>query len=447
MTQTDEIYHELMDGLRTGVDYEKLYLKWGGSKGPFYNALQRVLADAGTEFGRVSSELRLIQEKITEAQQKLTALLDTQREVENEVEIKRREEESLDEHAGTARKHMRQLESEIKSRREVLDRADELRGLGFDLKQLQRLQQLLVEIGTKRGLKAKEAIAGFFSDLEDYDAKVGFEREIQRLDTVAETSRLEAQKWQAEKEALERAYKDKKQVVNAMESLLRQGVKPEHISVWEESVQAAGGAEGLSRDLARYKSVRESVAAWEKEIKRLDLLRAERSGEVNALEKRKAETQGAVTVMAKAGIAEITTSKDTAMSELRGLVEEVRNEVKAYTELKAESVRLEKELVCARYLAASDEALSKAPVSIAEVLIRTVTRHCMARGVNPRVPVPELLNSESVFYSFYGGVQLLNLLGWVAAGLATATAEENRSAGGGTGVQIIPRPYRLTEHT
>jgi hypothetical protein len=32
MTLTDEIYRELMDGLRTGVDYDKLRLKWEGSR-------------------------------------------------------------------------------------------------------------------------------------------------------------------------------------------------------------------------------------------------------------------------------------------------------------------------------------------------------------------------------------------------------------------------------
>jgi len=447
MTVTDEIYQELMDGLRTKVDYDKVRLKWEGSKGPFYNALQRVFADVAAELGNAFSDLNAALQKSGGAQQRLALLEVKERKIETEVKAKTDEKELLGQQTGDAGKQLQKVNSELAAKNGLLNQAGELDEMGFGVKELRRLHLTLVAIGTKRGVKPKQAIAEFLNDLQDYDAKTGFEQEVQRLDTVANTSRLEAKKWQAEKEALERAYKDKKQVVNAMESLLKQGVKPEHISVWEESVQAAGGAEGLSRDLARYKSVRESVAAWEKEIKRLDLLRAELSGEVNALEKRKAETQGAVTVMAKAGIAEITTSKDTAMSELRRLVEEVRDEVKAYTELKVESVRLEKELVCARYLAASDEALSKEPVSTAEVLIRTVTRHCMARGVNPRVPVPELINKESYFYSYYDGVQLLNLLGWVAAGLATAKAEENRSAGGRTGVQIIPRPYRLTEHT
>ena len=45
MSLTDEIYRDLMDGLKNGVEYDKVRLKWEGSKGPFYNALQRVFAD------------------------------------------------------------------------------------------------------------------------------------------------------------------------------------------------------------------------------------------------------------------------------------------------------------------------------------------------------------------------------------------------------------------
>jgi len=47
--------------------------------------------------------------------------------------------------------------------------------MGFDSEKLQRLRDIIVEIGTKQGQKPDGAIAGFFSDLQGYDTKLGFE--------------------------------------------------------------------------------------------------------------------------------------------------------------------------------------------------------------------------------------------------------------------------------
>lgn len=420
MTLTDEIYRELMDGLRTGVDYDKVRLKWEGSKGPFYNALQRVFADAATEVAQASSELNAALQASRESQQRAAALEAQERKAETELKATTDEKKLLGQQTATARKQLQKVNSQLTAKKRLLNQAGDLEEMNFGLKQLQQLHGTLVEIGTKRGLKPKEAIVGFFSDLEDYDAKVGFEREIQRLNTVAETSRLEAKKWQAEKDAIERAYRDKKDAVNAMESLLKQGVQPEHIPVWGKSVQAAGGVEGLSRDLAKYKSVRESVAAWEKEIKRLDMLRAELSGEVNALEKRRAETQGATSIMSKAGVDEIRATRQEAVSGVRAAIVEFMNEAKVHTELRVEAAKLEKELTCARYLAANDEMLQKASIDIAEILLQTVVRYCRLRGFNHRVRVPQAVAQEGVFYSYYDGVPFLELLQWVVTGLSMA---------------------------
>lgn len=446
MTLTDEIYRDLMDGLGTRVDYDKLRLKWEGSKGPFYNALQRVFTDVASQLAESSADLNAALQKAGEAQQRLAALEAREKETEARFRDAMAEEESIERQKGNAAKQLQKVNCELAKKKRLLDQACELDEMGFGMRELRQLQGTLAAIGAKRGLKAKDARAVFFSDLKDYDAKVGFEREIQRLNAIAETDRLEAGKWQAEKESLERAYRHKKQVVDAMESLLKQGVKPEDISVWGRSVQAAGGLEELGRDLARYKSVKESVAAWQKEIKRLELSRAELSAEVNALEKRKTETQAAVAALSKAGIDEIRATREEAVSGVRAIIVELTNEGRAYSEQKVEAVRLEKELACARYLFASDETLKSAPISAAEVLQRTVTRHCIAKGVNLRVPVPDSIKREASFYSLYDGIRLLELLRWVATGLATA-AGEDRSAAGGPGVQIIPRPYRLTPYT
>ncbi|GAI37327.1 unnamed protein product, partial [marine sediment metagenome] len=58
---------------------------------------------------------------------------------------------------------------------------------GFDTERLGQLKDTLVEIGAKHGLKSKEAVAKFFDELKDYDAKTGFQGEIQRLEIITGT--------------------------------------------------------------------------------------------------------------------------------------------------------------------------------------------------------------------------------------------------------------------
>jgi len=42
---TDEIYAELVDGLKTGLDWTQFLAKHGASKGPLYNAVGRFFND------------------------------------------------------------------------------------------------------------------------------------------------------------------------------------------------------------------------------------------------------------------------------------------------------------------------------------------------------------------------------------------------------------------
>jgi hypothetical protein len=249
------------------------------------------------------------------------ALLEAkERKIETEVKAKTDEKELLGQQTGDAGKQLQKVNGELAAKKGLLNRAAELEEMGFGPKQLQQLHETLVAIGTKRGVKPKQAIAKFFNDLQDYDAKTGFEQEVQRLDTVADTSRLEANKWQAEKETLQRAYQEKRDSVAAMESLVKQGVKTEHILAWSKVVAGMGGVEQLNRDLERYKSAKEALVAWNKEVQRLTLKREELAGEVSQLEKRKAELEGAITTLSKAGVDEIKAARKEALSGVTAVI-------------------------------------------------------------------------------------------------------------------------------
>jgi len=419
MTVTDVIYGELLDGLKKGLDYDQIRLKWEKSKGPFYNALQTAFANAGAELGSLHSELKALQEKKGAAEKKLATLKSDQERVEMQVEAKRKESQSLEQKASLIKEQNEKLNAELGAKAELLSQVRELQKMGFDINQFQQLRDVLVQIGTKHGLKPKEAIDRFFTDLKDYDAKSGFANEVKRLSAIAETRKLEAEKWQAEKENLERKYRESKEAVSAMESLLKQGVKLEQILAWNKIVAAVGGIDELSKDLSQYKTIKETVAAQNKAIQSVRLEKKQLEGGITSLTEQKAGIEGAIKTLSEQGAEEIATAKNKALSGIGLIVEELRNEVKFIGEAKAEAGRLKRELTYASYLTTDDDqALRAAPKEPVERFLERVAKWCKLKGINPKVKVPDFISRRYYGLSSYEEVALLDLIRWAQSGLA-----------------------------
>ena len=67
MSLTDEIYLELLDGLEKGLDWQQFLAKHGGSKGPLYNALRRVIAEGEAKIAALSEKRMKLQEEVNQA--------------------------------------------------------------------------------------------------------------------------------------------------------------------------------------------------------------------------------------------------------------------------------------------------------------------------------------------------------------------------------------------
>jgi len=419
MTVTDVIYGELLNGLKTGLDYDQIRLKWEKSKGPFYNALQMVFANAGVELGNLHTELKALQEKKVAAEKKLATLKSDQERVEIQVEAKRKEAHSWEQKASLVKGQAEKLDAELGTKAELLSQVRELQKMGFDKNQFQQLLDVLVDIGTKRGLKPKQAIDSFFTDLKDYDAKSGFVNEVKRLSAIAETRKLEAEKWQAEKENLERKYRESKEAVSSMEALLKQGVKPEQIVAWNRFVASVGGIDELSKGLSQYKTLKETVAAQNKTVQALKLEKKRLDGEILSLKENKAGIEGAIETLSEQGNEGISAVKDKALSEIRSLIEELRNEVKFIEEAKAEAGALKRELFYARYFTTNnDEALRTAGKELAEVCLSVVAKWCRLKKVYCKTKVPDSIRSRYYGLSSYEEVALPDLIRWAESGLA-----------------------------
>ena len=333
---TDEIYSELVDGLKTGLGWTQFLAKHGASKGPLYNAVGRFFNDLEPKV-RVLNE---VQAQLDQAGLKLNQLNQEISETDKAVQTKNHELALLEEKENTLKKQTEVLESKLDQKSAPLKRLQELEKLGFGEERLKALCATLTEIGTRRGLKRDAAVNTFFSDLKDYDAKTGFEQEIQRLETIIRTKTLEAEKWQAEADSLSRRHKDLSEAITAVQSLTKHGVKVEQVVSWNSIVTKLGGPEELQDKLGQYKAMSDLLVARKKEIEDCDKKVIELGAQIKALNERKMEIEGAIKSLSSSGVKEIAKVSDKAMAVLKSLSNDGGKEItkvsgKAVTGLKS----------------------------------------------------------------------------------------------------------------
>ncbi len=455
MSLTDEIYQELTDGLKAeDFDWTAFIAKHGASKGPLYNAIGRFF----TDIELTVRELNEVRTQLDEAGLKLESLDKKIEEAEGSLAPLEKKRSSLN-------TQIEALERKIEGKNKLLEHAKDLEQLGLDIQRLGQLRETLAEIATKHGLKGNEATSKFFSDLKDYDTKTGFEQEIQRLETITDTRRLQAEKWQAEADKIERQYKELEAVTDAVRALLNQGVKTEQIMSWSAIVSRLGGPQVLHESLEQYQSMSELLATRKSEIEDCEKKVAQLTAQVKTLSTQKAEIEGAIESLSRSGVDEIskigdkarsdlsslsssgvqeisrlsgkamtelksvstsglqevTKVGDKAIAELRSLLAETRVETKKLADLKAEVGRLEKELMYARYITTADQTVLKAfPKEVVFAFLDRTAVYCKLNELNQETKMPDNLYDKYYPTHFIStpAVSLLDLIIWLQVGLA-----------------------------
>jgi hypothetical protein len=336
------------------------------------------------------------------------------------------------------------LETKLAEKSELLKQVVELEKLGFSVLVLKQLKEVLAEIGAKHGLKGKETVSKFFAALKDYDAKAGFEQEIHRLETIASTKKLETEKWQAEAESASRRYKHLSEAIAALQSLIKHRVKPEQVVFWNGIVSKLGGPGELQDKLGQYRSICELLAAQKREIQGCDKKIRRLSAQIKALNEQKVEIEGAIRSLSASGVKkithvsdkavtglnslstsglkEVTRVSDKAIAQIKSLLAEINTGTMNLAQLNAKAGKLEKELMYARYFITGDEAVLK-PLTkeIVIVFLERALTYCKLNQLNPKVRMPDSLNTKySVIYSSTG-IDLIDLIIWAEAGLAGAS--------------------------
>ena len=338
---TDEIYGELVAGLKTGLDWSHFLAKHGASKGPLYNAIDRFFHDMGPKV----QELNEVQVKLDATGLTLDQLDREVSEADKAIQTKNHDLALLEEKENTLKKQTEVLESNLEQQSAPLERLQELDRLGFGEERLKVLTTTLAQMGTKRGLKRDEAINTFFAELKDYDAIQGFTQELQRLETIIRTKTLEAEKSQAEADSLSRRHKDLSEAITAVQSLTKHGVKVEQVVSWNSIVTKLGGPEELQDKLGQYKAMSDLLVARKKEIEDSDKKITELSAQIKALNEQKVEIEGAIKSLSSSGVKEITKVSDKAITVLKSLSDSGVKEItkvsdKTYAEQNARNITI-----------------------------------------------------------------------------------------------------------
>jgi hypothetical protein len=374
-----------------------------------------------------------------------------QRLADEEGKIKERIEEGeqavteVEERERGARDRLSQLEQEVNARAGLLSNAEELEKLGLDATRLGDLCAAVTQISAKHGAGREEALQRFFGELKKYDAALGFQAEAKRWETIAETKKLEAERFKAQRDGLEMRYQERKEAVDAMESLLKQGVKPAQIPLWNGILGKFGGPEHFQQELGHYQRVEELLSAKEKEVERRESKIVEVDAKLKALKQELAQIQNSIRALSESGVKEISGAGEKAVTglkslsanivkevtevsgqaiiEVKSLLAEIRTETKKLADLKAEAGKLEKELMYARYLTTGDQAVLKAfPKEVVISFLDRALEYCKLNQLNPMVRVPDgfpyKYRNSSVFSSTEIG--LLDLIAWAEVGLVGA---------------------------
>lgn len=317
-TLTDEIYTELVDGLKTGLDWTQFLAKHGASKGPLYNAIGRFFNDMEPK----TRALNEVQGKLDAAGLKLDQLDQRIKEAENSLAPLEDRKNALSEQIET-------LETKLAEKNELLEHAGELGKLGFDIERLGQLREALTEIGAKHGLKAKEAVSKFFKDLKDYEAVLGAETLLQGLQTQIETKKLEAKNWQAKEEALRRKHDDLKAVIEAVGALRAKNIKVSEIIAWHQVLNHFETVEQFNVSLAQYADIMKLLKARKEETEACELRLTQAKSEVETLEKEKVKIKAAIDTLKVAGIKEIKAITEATEKQLKAVAAKEIGETRA----------------------------------------------------------------------------------------------------------------------
>jgi hypothetical protein len=363
-----------------------------------YGSLQAILA-AITAYGTLLD----VQKKSLEAEEKIDA-------AGKELERKTQEIQQIDEKKGRIHKE--------------IEAAEQLRALGFDFSHVVKIKEISAKMGGSGSSsngpgRVLEALSEYSSLVEIRRAKEVVQSEKEKLETATKELNIAYAHLQTVISMCNKLLLENKFTVEAIQVVYRAAERyGEPMSVLK-AVEAYGSLQALqSKSVEQKKRILEADAILAERGERL----SELDGRYAALEDSFLQLEGSLAHKIEQGYGEAMKNLSAAYSNsIRGIEQKnIR-----YAEIEAKARSIEGELKMARFIVSArsyPDLAKQLPAQTTVQFAEALERLCMAKGINPRIPITEELRGK-----FYSGLTVYDLVSWARRSLENYVAE---SAGG-----------------
>jgi len=414
MSVTNEITGQLLEAVdHDTAKVDEIFKAYAHSKGPLYIGLARATASLKEQFHALSEDFkkakndhRKLQEQSKSSTKDLDRLRQSQKRCADDVAI---------------------LDKKLKGKKALLDQAEALGGLEFDIEQLTKLRNLLSQIAASEGVKSQEAIALFFDEVDLFENIFSLEMEEKRAKRSLMQAKAEAKRWNSEAKLAEIKAKSRKASIDLADNLLSRGVKEGDLRHWVGILsQAKVPLEKLAKGLEEFSTLEKLTRDRRKRSDTLksELARLER--QVKALKQEEAETHSAIRTVREKAVEEIRRSGEEALAQVRQMNQNVTTNigelgimVQEFGGLREELGDLRGEATIARALRRFDPELwGQIPSHDMAMLFVAVLAWAQNKGFNPVLTPPEGIQG-SAYLSSFTRVRFADLVKWAATALMT----------------------------
>jgi hypothetical protein len=164
------------------------------------------------------------------------------------------------------------LETRTSIHRQKLSEYEQLRDMGFGLKELKLLSYTIREISAENNISNELAVQKFFGDIEkNYDNKLGYDSKLVHLKSEIEHFKSEIDKQNKELSAIQNVLAFKSKVARALGELIFMGFDDQQILNLAWALQFdTSNKESLEEDLKKYGSLKQLIEGLNQEVRELE---------------------------------------------------------------------------------------------------------------------------------------------------------------------------------
>jgi hypothetical protein len=325
MTQTEEIYENLMAAAGDPVATEKVFHEYGGSKGPFYIALAKATTIQQERFKDISQKCEDTDKSYQEKQQQIKNADQQLTGINQSIDGKTKEITLLD--------------TKIGEKQILLDEVKMIAGLGFGTKQLVQLREMLSKMAASQGVKPAEAAAIFFNQIGNYHDLISLELEVKGAQVAAEKAKADKEFWQAAAKTAEAKSKARKTAIDFTDKFIAQGVRQNDLPHWDRIIKKAGvKPEKLANALEQHGSLEKFYQHRQEEVKTLVIKIIGLTNEVKTLAGERQQISDSIGILRKEALAELVKMSQKTLDNMDNLAIKSGESISSQQQKAAEAI-------------------------------------------------------------------------------------------------------------